>query len=300
MSEKKSKAQVFLARLFSTVLLAIVVGGAFVSLNPWVFMGLIAFLSISASLEFFRMTLVGKIPCMRKWGLAVSTAYALGVGYVFASGGAAAYGHVQAIDAIGLTVIVLSTFIWQLRRAVDGLKPLIEVATTVLGFIYIPVMFGFMAKLCFLPEIVGMAGGSAVSGSWLVLWVVAVTKCTDIGAYCTGSLIGKHKMIPHISPGKTWEGFYGSIVISVAVGSGLYALLGESLAILGGWHHVIILSVLLSLLTVVGDLAESVIKRSLATKDSGEILPGIGGALDLIDSLCFTAPVAFLYLMLVC
>ena len=66
---------------------------------------------------------------------------------------------------------------------------------------------------------------------------------------------------------------------------------------LGGWTHVIILSIILPLLTVVGDLAESVIKRSLAAKDSGNTLPGIGGALDLIDSLCFTAPALYFYLL---
>lgn len=302
MSEKKSKSQVFFARLFSTVLLAAIVGGTFVSMNAWAFMGLIAFLSISASLELFKMTLVGKIPCMRKWGLFVSVVYVVAMSVAFAQQGAEGYGVVQHLDVAGIALVVIGAFAWQLRQAVDGLKPLIEVATTVLGFIYIPVMFGFMAKLCFLPEMVGVLGDgevSAVSGGWLVLWVVVVTKGTDIGAYCTGTLMGKHKMIPHISPGKTWEGFYGAILISVGMGAGLYALMGDSLAIFTGWHHVIILSVLLSLLTVVGDLAESVIKRSLATKDSGEILPGIGGALDLIDSLCFTAPVAFLYLILV-
>eukprot|EP00112_Aurelia_sp_Birch-Aquarium-sp1_P005853 Seg16612.2 transcript_id=Seg16612.2/GoldUCD/mRNA.D3Y31 product="putative protein YnbB" protein_id=Seg16612.2/GoldUCD/D3Y31 len=104
-------------------------------------------------------------------------------------------------------------------------------------------------------------------------------------------------MIPHISPGKTWEGFFGALFWAQLAACGLYALLPDSLSMLGGWHHVIILGFLLALLAVVGDLAESIVKRSLKAKDSGQTLPGIGGALDLIDSLCFTAPVVYYYLV---
>jgi phosphatidate cytidylyltransferase len=103
-------------------------------------------------------------------------------------------------------------------------------------------------------------------------------------------------MIPHVSPGKTWEGFGGALVFAQLAGCGLYALFPNQLAILGGWPHVIGLGVILALLSVVGDLAESVLKRSLNAKDSGQMLPGIGGALDLIDSLCFTAPALYFYL----
>jgi phosphatidate cytidylyltransferase len=133
--------------------------------------------------------------------------------------------------------------------------------------------------------------------------MIAVTKFTDMGAYITGSMIGRHKMIPHVSPGKTWEGFGGAIVFALLAGCGLYALGHDDVAgfatglhVLGGWPQVIVLSVVMALLAVVGDLAESVVKRSLGAKDSGNMLPGIGGSLDLIDSLCFTAPVVYFYL----
>ena len=104
-------------------------------------------------------------------------------------------------------------------------------------------------------------------------------------------------MIPHISPGKTWQGFFGGILIALGSAYGLYAMMPEQLSMLQGPMHVIILGIILPLFAGVGDLAESVIKRSLDIKDSGTFLPGIGGALDLIDSLCFTAPVLFFYLM---
>ena len=168
---------------------------------------------------------------------------------------------------------------------------MIEVAVTALGFVYVAVLFSFLLRLLFLPE-----NGDTVPGSWLVLWLVIVTKFADMGAYITGSLIGKHKMIPHISPGKTWQGFGGGLAFSQIAGCGLFAMMPDKLAILGGWPWVIGLSLALSLLAIVGDLAESVLKRSIGVKDSGNTLPGIGGALDLIDSLCYTAPVLYFVL----
>lgn len=294
---KKSKGRVFVERSFSTVLLVAVVVGAFVSGNSWVFMGLIGFLSVAASLEFFRMTALGKIPCERLFGICLSVVYTTAICVLFAREGLGAFMYLGVVDGLGISVAVLGAFTLQLRGPIDGQKSLVSVAVTVLGFLWVPFLFSFMARLCFVPN--GFGGG-VVPGAWLVLWVVAVTKCTDIGAYCTGSLIGKHKMIPHISPGKTWEGFYGAIVISLGIGCALYAWKSEELLMLGGWKHVIILGILLPLLTVVGDLAESVVKRSLSVKDSGNTLPGIGGALDLVDSLLFTAPVAYLYLMFFC
>ncbi|RYD37636.1 MAG: CDP-archaeol synthase [Verrucomicrobiaceae bacterium] len=135
-----------------------------------------------------------------------------------------------------------------------------------------------------------------VSGAFLLLWLLAVTKFTDMGAYIVGSMIGRHKMIPHVSPGKTWEGFGGALLFSQLAACGLYALFPEHLAVFKSWGHVIFLGFLLSILAVIGDLAESVFKRSINAKDSGRMLPGIGGSLDLIDSICFTAPALYFYL----
>ena len=127
-------------------------------------------------------------------------------------------------------------------------------------------------------------------GFFVVLW------SNDTGAYLVGSKIGKNKLFERVSPNKTWEGFIGALFWAQLAGCGLYALLGSKLSILGSWTHVIVLGVILALLAVVGDLAESIIKRCFGAKDSGKTLPGIGGALDLIDSLCFTAPVLYYYI----
>jgi phosphatidate cytidylyltransferase len=119
-----------------------------------------------------------------------------------------------------------------------------------------------------------------------------------MGAYLTGSVIGKHMMVPHISPKKTWEGFAGALFFSLLASWGMFMLMPQNLAALT-WTHATVLGLLLGFAAVIGDLAESIVKRSTGVKDSGNFLPGIGGALDLIDSLLFTAPLLFFYLRLV-
>jgi phosphatidate cytidylyltransferase len=137
-----------------------------------------------------------------------------------------------------------------------------------------------------------------VTGQFYVLYLVAITKFSDMGAYLTGSLIGRHQMIPHISPKKTWEGFFGALVFSLLASWGMFKLMPGNLAALN-WTHATVLGLLLGFAAVIGDLAESIVKRSTGVKDSGNLLPGIGGALDLVDSLLFTAPLLFFYLRLV-
>ena len=247
--------------------------------------------------EYFQMTQKGEMPSQPKWGMLVCGAYLLTLAVRLESiarlktGRREALGSLMEIDVAFLILIVMGGFTSQLRRAVDGKNTVTEVATTTLGFVYVAVMFSFLMRLLFFPD-----GNGPVPGAWLVIWLTAVTKFADMGAYITGSLIGKHKMIPHISPGKTWQGFGGGLVFSLIAGCGLYALKQGELADLRGWGWVIGLSLLLSLLAIIGDLAESVLKRSIGVKDSGNTLPGIGGALDLIDSLCFTAPVLYFIL----
>jgi phosphatidate cytidylyltransferase len=128
--------------------------------------------------------------------------------------------------------------------------------------------------------------------------LIVVTKFSDMGAYLVGSIIGRHQMIPHISPKKTWEGFCGALGLSLFASLALFRLMPGHLSMLN-WTHAIVLGLILGFAAVVGDLAESIIKRSTGVKDSGNFLPGIGGALDLIDSLLFTAPLLFFYLRLV-
>jgi phosphatidate cytidylyltransferase len=152
---------------------------------------------------------------------------------------------------------------------------------------YVPWLLNFIQKINFFSP--------PVQGHYYLLYFVLVTKLSDCGAYMVGSLIGKHKMIPRISPGKTWEGFAGAIVVSTAASVLFAALAGSHLAGMTPGHAVI-LGVILSISAVVGDLIESLFKREAGLKDSGRLFPGIGGILDLLDSLLFNAPLMYLYL----
>lgn len=129
-----------------------------------------------------------------------------------------------------------------------------------------------------------------------VIYVVLICKGGDIGGYCVGRLLGRHKLIPHISPGKTIEGALGSLVTSIALAVLLAApLLGERV-VLPVWGAALT-GVLLNFTTQTGDLIESLLKRRCNAKDSSNLLPAHGGILDLVDSLLFSFCAWFLILV---
>ncbi len=126
----------------------------------------------------------------------------------------------------------------------------------------------------------------------LVLFLTAV-KVTDIGAYFTGSFIGKHKMIPWLSPGKSWEGLVGGLAIGVVVTGVIWRLLGPgSTNIIDGWK-LAVGALILGLVGQFGDLCESLLKRAAAAKDAGRLVPQFGGVMDIMDSPLIAAPVAY-------
>jgi phosphatidate cytidylyltransferase len=163
-------------------------------------------------------------------------------------------------------------------------------------------LFGSVFAVIYIPDmlkyygiILRDFGGSCFYGDGLgvVVWIIAVAKFTDVGAFVVGSAIGRTKLAPSISPGKTWEGVCGGLALGALV-----AALGAHFApnYLPNWLHprlAALLALPLGVSAIVSDLAESSFKRCAGVKDSGRCIPGIGGALDLIDSLLLTGPVAY-------
>ena len=186
---------------------------------------------------------------------------------------------------LGFTVLgaFIRLVVWQEEHR----APITTAALTVLGLMYVPFLFNFVALLAFMPL-------DPAENRFLLIYLLAVTKFSDVGAYVVGSAIGRHKMIPRISPGKTWEGFAGAILTSLII-SVVITHFMEGRAPSLSFTSSIVLGILLPLVSVVGDLAESVVKRDASIKDSGHTIPGIGGVLDLIDSILFTAPVLYFY-----
>jgi phosphatidate cytidylyltransferase len=200
-------------------------------------------------------------------------------------------GHARFVHLGGELVLVfalLGAFIRLVVVPEAHRAPITTAALTLLGLLYVPFLFNFVALLTFMP-------GDPQQNRFLFIYLLAVTKFSDVGAYVIGSLVGRHKMIPRISPGKTWEGFAGAILTSLAISIVLTHVMGARVQAIS-FADSIILGLLLPLVSVVGDLAESVVKRDASIKDSGRSIPGIGGALDLIDSILFTAPVLYFYL----
>ncbi|EMI43841.1 phosphatidate cytidylyltransferase [Rhodopirellula sp. SWK7] len=141
------------------------------------------------------------------------------------------------------------------------------------------------------------ATGASNWGLAALLSMIAITKSTDAGAYFTGKSIGRRKLIPRLSPGKTWEGSIGGVVVATLVAAACIAFLfpaisgPDSAPPLG---LALVLGPLLAICGMVGDLAESLVKRACGAKDSGNLLPGLGGVWDVTDSLIFASLPAFL------
>jgi phosphatidate cytidylyltransferase len=129
-------------------------------------------------------------------------------------------------------------------------------------------------------------------GLWPLLMTVFTVKCADIGAYTTGSLFGKHKFSPIISPGKTWEGMAGAVVVAV-ITSVLFAAFCDIMA----WWPAAVFGLVMAFAGQFGDLAESLLKRDAEKKDSADSVPGFGGLLDVIDSPLAAMPFAYIFLL---
>jgi phosphatidate cytidylyltransferase len=284
------QTRTFLRRFASTVLLwTLALWTIFTGWEPG-FVLLIGGLGLVGLWEYYSMLDAEGLPNFKGFGIVCGAAM-LGGSFYWLAWQHKTPDGLYDFEIGMLLLFLLVVFGRQMFLRVEELVPLETMALTLFGLLYVVWPFSFVTKIVYLtPRVDGQ-----MTGHFYVLFLVLVTKFSDMGAYVVGSLFGRHPMVPHISPKKTWEGFVGALVFSVGGGCGLVALMPGRLAKLG-YADAVLLGVVLGLAAIVGDLAESLIKRSCKVKDSGRFLPGIGGALDLIDSILFTAPVMFFYL----
>ena len=191
------------------------------------------------------------------------------------------YGSDALVTATAVTALVV--MLWLLRRGIDGY---VKTATaSVFTLVYVPFLGSFVALL--LSEGGRDGGGLDNDGVQGILTFILVTIASDIGGYIAGVLFGKHPMAPVISPKKSWEGFAGSLIATVAMGWLLVVLLLE-----GDWWVGLCLGLIAVVMATLGDLCESVMKRDLGIKDMSQVIPGHGGLMDRLDSLLATiAPI---------
>ena len=186
------------------------------------------------------------------------------------------------LEPFFIVIACLFMFILQLIRRDKAQDHLVSIAVTLFALFYISWFFSFFIKIRYMPH-----------GEWLVSFLILVTKSGDVGAYFIGKRFGKNVLIPRISPRKTREGAIGGLFFSI-----LFAIICKSFVPGITYIHALLLGALLGVIGQVGDLAESLLKRDFDIKDSSENLPGLGGVLDVIDSLLFTAPIFYFYLII--
>jgi len=286
-----SKARIFFRRLITSVILWTVIIAALFSssslVSDGVFIIIIAFLALAGLWEFYDLAEKRGLPCYRQSGLTGATLLMAGtfaelIGKIGTQGSPA---RVNDFETGFIILFVLGLCLRQLASKSNA-AGITAIATTLLGLMYVPWLLNFIQKINFFPN---------VEGKYFLLYFILVTKFSDMGAYSVGSLIGRHKMIPRISPGKTWEGFAGAIAVSTAASLVFVHFFGGRMAGMN-FLHAAVLGIVLSMTAVIGDLIESLFKREAGVKDSGGLFPGIGGILDLLDSLLFNAPIMYLYL----
>lgn len=178
--------------------------------------------------------------------------------------------------------LMFLAFVYELYTASE--KPFANIGILLLGMVYIGIPFALLL-------LIGFWNGSFAPN--VVFGLLAMTWMNDTGAYLVGSQIGKNKLFPRISPGKTWEGSMGGVVVTFIIAY-LLSLLFDDLR-LRDW---LFLAAIVALFGSIGDLVESMLKRSLNIKDSGSLLPGHGGILDRFDAFIFLLPFAAAYLLL--
>lgn len=266
-----------------------------------VLLGVLVILSTMMIREFYRAQNHAGIPAFRFVGAGCGAAIILAtyLGLTWNRGQGAGAGLARADEWTGavLAVTVLLLMVRQFPQKFND-KPLPTIACTLLGVLYVPFLMSFLARLAFVNGGVDWKTPlGATPGYFLVIYVVLAAKLTDAGAFFIGMGFGRHKLFPRLSPGKTWEGFVGGVVTAMVMSVVFFRLTGPER--LGGMvvpmSHALVLGLVMSVAGMTGDLAESLLKRASMLKDSGSSVPGVGGTLDVLDSVVFVAPLFYFY-----
>ena len=263
--------------LSGIVFLAVVLGCIF--LSPYAFLSLLVIICIGSMLELYKLAGLQGVRPLEIWPALIGCLLILLAFFVKLH-------KVPGICFVALLPMLALLFVSELYRKQEN--PFGNIAWSVLGIIYIALP---MALLAYMPVQPAMYG-YVIYRPLIVLNVFVLVWANDVGAYLLGMMLGRHKMIERISPKKTWEGFAGGILCAAGVGVLLAHLAHMSIALWLGAAVVIALS------GVAGDLVESMLKRSVGVKDSGQMMPGHGGFLDRFDALFMAVPFIFTYLII--
>ncbi len=281
-------------RALSTIGLWVIVGlviwvGGFFSVAEQASFGLLALIICAAQYEFYQ--LVRAIPGVGRPNVSgIVAGFALHFTLFFLAAEEARSNYLLTGGALLVGLHLLS-----LLRHPGEVPTLLRRFPTLYGFAYLPFMLASLIAIARMKD--GHLLTAKSVGLYYVVWVFVATKFTDVGGLLIGVPFGKHKIAPTISPAKSWEGCVGGLAASAGA-SALFAwILRDTfgIAFMVPWKAAV-MALPIAVLSIPSDLIESVFKRLAGAKDSGATIPGIGGALDLIDSMVLTSPAALILL----
>jgi len=259
----------------STICISAVLVGIFFE---WMFMLVVIGLIIGGLYEFFYMIKKKGIPIYSYVGIFIGLMIPLSIWHQFES--------TKNWELLFITLMFLMILLLQFTRK-DNTNAIVGISTTMFGVFYVSWLFSFLVKVRFLLP--GLAGVK------LAAFILLVTKAGDIGALLIGSWLGKHPLLPRVSPNKSIEGSIGGVLFSMIAAAMCWSFLPHQLVVFPIWQATM-MGAFFGGMGQLGDLSESLIKRDCMVKDSGKFLPGMGGVLDLIDSLLFSVPAFYLYM----
>lgn len=273
------KTRILTALIALPIIIASIVLPLWVREAVWIFVAIAGFAIAAGLFEFYSLT--KKLELKADAGIAYLGAAALFVGFAFDAPSKAPDLIIVTLAGFIILVLISQTF----RFQADFTKMLAGVGVTVFGVLYVAFLGGFLVAT--------RVGFDSLPGlsTRLLGYFFLVIFASDIGAYFAGRALGKHKLAPKISPGKTVEGLVGG----VAAASGGAALATATFFPGLPYQLSIPLAIVLAVVGVFGDLAESAMKRGSGAKDAASILPGHGGFLDRLDSLLFGAPILYYF-----
>ena len=273
------KARILTAIIALPVLIASIVLPLYYRETVWLFVAIAALALAAGLFEFFSLTKKMQLKADAAVGYLASAA--LFVGFVFDAPS-------KAPEFLTATLIAAVTFLLisqMFRFRADFSKMLTGTGVTLLGVMYVAFLGGFLVAIR-----VGFEAPAGLS-SHLLGYFFLVLFGSDTGAYFTGRFLGKHKLAPAISPGKTVEGLIGGLISAAAFGALSTLWFFAELP----YQFSVPLAIVLAIAGVLGDLVESAVKRGAGAKDAASILPGHGGFLDRLDSLLFGAPILYYF-----
>jgi phosphatidate cytidylyltransferase len=255
-------------RIFSASILIVIIIATI--LNKWMFNVAVILFIVIGLYEFFTM--------LEKKGIRIYKYFGIGIGTIIPLSILFRFELTKKWELLFIVLTLLFLIVMQFKRRQNS-GVILDISTTLFGILYISWFFSFLIKIRYLPDGVG-----------LLVSVLLITKLGDIGAFVIGVPFGKTPLMPRVSPNKSVEGAIGGLLFSV-----LGALISQ-VFLKFEYLHLVMLGIFLGVIGQLGDLSESLLKRDCQVKDSGNLIPGMGGILDEIDSLLFTAPVFYFYM----